>query len=305
MNVNVQALQAAIEEAIPEVNITFRKVVKFDEEFEAMTVTPAGSCIGASLSLSDFEKRVERYGLEEAISTTIKMVKEGLANAPKMDIEKIFNDYDQVRKNLAVEVVGIAGNEELLAEVPYEIILGDLAIVARYILEEQQDGRMSILIRNEHLAGWNIDKEQLLADAKESSPAISPMVLEKMGDAMRKATPFFVPDEEVEANNLLPVRVASNSVKSRGASVITYSGFIQAAQEALEEEEFYILPSSKDEVLVFAASHASNNWEMSREETIDYLADMVRGVNETQLPQEEILSYGVYYCDGKTLSKVA
>ena len=86
---------------------------------------------------------------------------------------------------------------------------------------------------------------------------------------------------------------ASNNIKLNGASILLYNDLL--AEFATEHGDFYILPSSIDEVLFVPAVF------------VDYdargLCTMVEDVNETCLEEEKFLSDSVYlFCaETKTL----
>ena len=83
--------------------------------------------------------------------------------------------------------------------------------------------------------------------------------------------------------------------KIYGAAVLAYPSFIQSAFNEIGGS-FYILPSSKHEVLLYKYDE-----NISKEE----LRNTVCTINETETKEEDRLSDSIYYCDGTSIKKVA
>ena len=83
----------------------------------------------------------------------------------------------------------------------------------------------------------------------------------------------------------VPMKVLSNVSRCRGAACILYEDTLRRAAEEYGED-FYILPSSVHEVILFP---------VSEEKHPERLRDIVREVNRTQILPEEVLSDNVYY----------
>ena len=78
--------------------------------------------------------------------------------------------------------------------------------------------------------------------------------------------------------------VLSNRARSNGAACMIYPYVLRMMGDILEED-FYILPSSIHEVILVPASAGISVAEMEK---------MVCEINETQVPEEEILGSHVY-----------
>ena len=81
--------------------------------------------------------------------------------------------------------------------------------------------------------------------------------------------------------------VLSNSAGINGASCLLYPGLLEQLRNFFQSE-FYILPSSIHEVILLPTESS-----IKREE----LDDMVREINLTQVPAEEVLSDRSYRSD--------
>ena len=94
------------------------------------------------------------------------------------------------------------------------------------------------------------------------------------------------PGEEEVAESV-PMRVLCNAQRVYGATCMIYPGVLGTlAEEA--GENLYILPSSVHEILILPESEVEDE---------QYLRDMIREVNGTQVEPEEILSDNLYFYD--------
>ena len=85
------------------------------------------------------------------------------------------------------------------------------------------------------------------------------------------------------------VYVCTNESKHHGASALMYPNFMDEVADKLGGD-FYIIPSSIHETLLFPAKDVENYHDLEA---------MVREVNETQVAPEERLSDNVYHYDAE------
>ena len=88
----------------------------------------------------------------------------------------------------------------------------------------------------------------------------------------------------------IPMYVMTNEKRCLGACGILYDHILQEAARLLEGS-FYVLPSSVHECILVPEKAAPEAAE---------LLSMVREINLTQVPLEEVLSDQVYHYDAKT-----
>ena len=128
----------------------------------------------------------------------------------------------------------------------------DMAVVYRFVLSSDDDGRASILVTNQLLENMGVTPEQLHADAMENAPQIKPVEIKGMSEVMAEMMGV----EQAEMMGIFPVApedekiyVATVPDKVHGAGVLAYQNFMdQAAERA--GGDFFILPSSIHEVLI-------------------------------------------------------
>ena len=166
-----------------------------------------------------------------------------------------------------------------------------MAVVYRFVMESDENGRASILVSNDLLDKMGVTPEQLHADALENAPELRPAVIKGMSEVMmdmmgEDAHEMFGIDEFPQDEMMY---VATVPDKISGAGVIAYQEFMDQAAEKLGGD-FYILPSSIHEVLLVKDDGAVN---------FNDLKSMVEDVNATQVAPEEKLTDSVYHYDSK------
>lgn len=121
----------------------------------------------------------------------------------------------------------------------------------------------------------------------------NPMVFtmrEMMSRLMDEETLESIPDEPIQV-------IVTNEASRFGAVNIYNEDCIKQVQEKLRANNFYVLPSSKHEVICVPTEGME----------IDVLLEMVTDINHTQVKKEDQLGNFVLYYDGDTrqLIKVA
>ena len=282
--------QSLQERGIDDVNITFNKVEKMNESYEAMTVTPEGNSIGMNLNLdklfSSYENGVD---YEEIVSSATNTIENNIINAPSFDVA-MLTDYEQMKDKLCMEVVSSERNAELLSKVPHKE-LEDMAVVYRFVMESNEEGRSSIMVTNHLLDKLEVTPEQLHADAMENAPEIRPAIIKGMNEVMMEMMGMDVAEmfgvDEMPQDEMMYVATVPDKIS--GAGVIAYQEFMDQAAEKLGGD-FYVLPSSIHEILL-----------VKDDGNVDYsqLKSMVEEVNATQVSPEEKLTDSVYHYDSK------
>ena len=175
-----------------------------------------------------------------------------------------------------MEVVSAETNADMLKNVPHQN-MEDMAVVYRFVLDSNENGRASILATNNMIEAMGVTPEQLHADAMENAPQIKPAQITGMSEVMAEMMGVSV-DE-----------LATVSDKVMGAGVLAYQNFMDDAAERVGGS-FYVLPSSRHEVLL-----VPDNGQMS----LGDLEAMVREVNATQVAPEDKLTDSVYHYDAE------
>lgn len=272
-----------------EVETNFHNIEKTNQNYEAISVVPAGGNIGVNYNIENAFASYEHSGdYEGVLASATGAIASGLDQVPVVNVNALMN-YEIMKEKLSVEVISAEVNEELLAKVPHDRI-EDLAVVYRFIMESNEDGRASILVNNDLIERMGVTHEQLRADALENSSEIRPAVIQGMNEVMKEMMGpeayemFGIPDDTEEM-----MFIATVPDKNSGAGVLAYQDFMDQAAEKIGGD-FFILPSSIHEILLVPDDGQKG---------ADELKAMVMDVNATQVSPEERLSDNVYHYDSK------
>ncbi len=272
-------------------NISVNEVKKLNESYEAVTVTPEGGNIGVNIGVDKFYDAYENgTSYDAVVDRAAEVVSVGLAQRPDIDVASL-TDYSQMKEKLAMEVVSTEANKEMLETVPHQNI-EDMAVVYRFVLNSDDEGRSSILVTNQLLENMGVTPEQLHADAMENAPQIKPVEIKGMSEVMVEMMGL----EQAEMMGIVPMDpkdeqmyVASVPDKVHGAGVLAYQDFMDKAAEKAGGD-FFILPSSIHELLI-----VPDNGKMELKD----LEAMVREVNATQVAPADKLTDSVYHYDSQ------
>lgn len=274
-----------------EVDLSVHTVNKLNESYEAITVTPEGSNIGVNIGIGKFYDAIENgRSYDEVVDKAVEVINNGINQRPEFDIASL-SDYSQMKEKLAMEVVSAEANKEMLETVPHQNI-EDMAVVYRFVLSSDDDGRASILVTNQLLDSMGVTPEQLHADAMENAPQIKPVEIKGMSEVMAEMMGV----EQAELMGIFPVApedeqmyVATVPDMVHGAGVLAYQDFMDKAAEKAGGD-FFILPSSIHEILI-----VPDNGKMNLKD----LEAMVKEVNATQVSPADKLTDSVYHYDSQ------
>lgn len=206
----------------------------------------------------------------------------------------MISDYEAVRDRICFKLINAEKNKELLKDVPYLPFM-DLAIVFYILVDLCADGNATALVRNNMISVWGNPAIDDIYDIAKCNTqrlfrghvasmmeVMTGIIAENDNVAPELVDAFFSMD--VYEDNFMPMFVATNMSKINGATVILYDGLLKKFAEKVGGD-FYILPSSLHEVILLPATGDMD---------VDYLIDMVRTVNATEVAPEEVLSDSVY-----------
>lgn len=270
----------------PDALVMAQQVDKLQEgSYYGICVKPKESRVGVSLDLAAAYAQLE-FGIpyEETLDDIVKDVQTGIRKRPNLSVNNL-GDYSSMKEKLMVQVIPMAGNENMLAKIPHTKC-EDMAIVYRFVLDINDRGMTSSSVTNSMLDGYGITKEQLHADAVENAAEKFPVKLRNMNEMMAEMmgiAPEMMPEQEPE------MYVVTNNKNVCGASCIFYPGFMEQAAEKIGGD-FFVLPSSIHEVLLLPVREPSD---------IKELESTVREINQAEVEPKDRLSNSVYHYDAK------
>ncbi len=192
----------------------------------------------------------------------------------------LLNDYDKAKSYLHVALVPVKGNEELINYSPHKVI-GDMAMLYRFVLPGKNTLNISLSISNNKLANLGVSEEQLYNDAIKSSQVLFPGYLYKLDEDT------FVPDELSDP----PIYAIDTKDNENGAIAITYPDFLESVSMELGCEDLFIFPKYTTGALVLG-----DNGELSE----DYLEFVAENIYAADNDPSHILSDKIYYYDNRT-----
>lgn len=199
-----------------------------------------------------------------------------------------FLSYGQVKDRIVYRLINTERNKELLADVPHMEFM-DLSIIFKCRISQNETNMASLLVHNAHAKLWGVSVETLYQDAKENTQKLEGYRIKDMAgvmhDMMSRIPEEFACDSNI-ADSLggISLYVLTNKSGMEGSSCMLYSDVLRDFSDAVGSS-FYIIPSSIHELLILPVWDVENGREIS---------DMIREVNDTQVQQDEILSYSLY-----------
>ena len=196
-----------------------------------------------------------------------------------------FDDYDKVCDRVMFKLIGYEKNKKMLENMPFRTIT-DLAVVYFCEVSDPRIGTGVIMIRNEHIAHWNIDEERLYQDALLNTPRLNPVSINSLMDTVAEISGI----SDLEDEDDFGMMVLSNQNKMFGASAILYPDILQEVADRFECD-LIIIPSSVHEVILMPNRHEMGDLELQN------LKNIVECVNRESVGLEDILSDNVYRYD--------
>lgn len=231
-------------------------------------------------------------GEERYMSPGEDQLRQQLASITVMDHgteHRLTPEY--VHQHMYAAVINTEKNAEMLERCPHEAI-SNLSMVAKCELGK---GR-NLLVTNEFVQLLRMSGEEIVEHAKANSMKEG-YVCQNLSQIVKQV---FLGDlsMEKEVSEMLdiseddyPMYVVTTSRQYDGASVIVSKPFLEDVHKKLGED-YYVLPSSRHEVLAVPVSRAPE---------LPDLKEMVHVVNETEVQDRDWLSDDVYYFDGRSL----
>lgn len=285
MNIFAENVKAAVEARLGNTyKVSINEVSKNnDTKWTGLVIKAPGSNVSPSLYLEDALKAFERgTDFDDIVDALVRKYRE--SEGFNVNIENLTH-WENVKDRIFFTLVNKAKNAEILADIPYTDIVGDLSVEYRLFVDNGADGMLSVLIRNGLLETWgNPTVKELHELAMENTPRLFPANIKSMYETLcemmgAEDLPFDEGDEN------LPLTVASNVNKTNGAAVILYDGVLKEYAEKYDSD-VYILPSSIHEVLFLPVNKAGQD--------VSVLAELVQSVNTDQVMPTEYLSDTVY-----------
>ncbi len=189
-----------------------------------------------------------------------------------------YEDFDSAKEYLFCKVINFEANRNYLESVPYERFM-DLAIIPYCCRTDSIFGDYGVTVKQDHMELWGVSAEEVLSIAKENTRNFveySMVPIEKVLAEMGFVT-------ELE-NESIGMYVVMNRRRMFAAACLIFSEVLEEFGNKLGEQ-YYILPSSVHELILV---------KYDKRMDIEELHNMVREVNEQEVPVTDILSNHAY-----------
>ena len=274
----------AVKTQLPDIDIKLETITKNNNKEKRGLVlkSPDTKSIGLIIYIDDFVNAIESENI--TIEEVVDHIISAYNNNKDTDISGVVDqimDYDSIKDRIIYCLVNYNKNEELLQNIPHIRFL-DLAIIYKISLESIENNCASIIIRNDLMNNWHINKEELHNRAVENTPKLLPVKFRKMQDIINMNL--------FDINDYVQMYVMTNKDNVNGASVLLYNNPIWDFAKEINED-IYIIPSSIHEVIIIKAGDTISK---------SYIKEMIQQINKTELNSEEILSDNLYYMNKDT-----
>lgn len=216
-----------------------------------------------------YEEQINAWTEDQAKEVIISRIK----NTPDFKQEEIMNK-EYILQNVTLAIRGITEDDSILKLT----VRGDLEIYFRVSLKFN-DENASFKVTQNMIKNVGIEKSELYEAAFRNTEKEAEII--SMFE-MIKSMGFPVPEVEEE----VPLYVATNKERINGAAVMECKDVIDKFCYDHGYKGVAIIPSSIHEVLLVPITT-----DMSEE----YMNNMIREVNETQVAEHDRLSDHVYY----------
>lgn len=254
----------------------------------ALCVKKKNGSFAANLYEQDLEKMHEKNAEEiEITAEQVMMIVRGswVDNNGEDWVKKWvegIRDYSIAKDQVLFEILNLEANEKELRNVAHVPFL-DLVIVFYFVIGEGRE-RGRIHLPWEIFQNWNVDVEEVLEKAKENAERLLPHCCVGMQEVLSKDPfmSFMNAPEHATDNHMF---VLTNSEAAMGAATILYPGVLKSLAEQFQDDKIIILPSSVHECILMPSSETVN---------LQWLKEIVREVNDTEINPEERLSDSLY-----------
>ena len=256
--------------------------------------------IGPCVYLDEFYREYESDGMRfgEIVDEVCRLIlKHEDDDALDFDISG-FKRWETVRENVYPKLINTEQNKELLEKIPHRNFM-DLAVVYYAVARDSAwEDIGTILIYNGHMEMWGQEEENLYREAMITMRTDGEADLAAIETIVKRIVPDFIfPAASDNVPRNTSMYILTNRSKRFGAAEILDKRTLRMIADKVGDR-FIVLPSSLHETIVLPPKD---------ETEYEWLAKMVREVNDTQVDVEERLSYHVYMYnrDEETLQIVA
>lgn len=200
------------------------------------------------------------------------------------DVVANISDYNFACSRIFPKLINKEQNLDLLADVPY-VEMTDLAIVCYLVVYESEGTHSSALVHHSLLECWEINEEELFAQAYCNSAEFTPACCSSLYELLCNNLPESrMPEAPEDFEDPLTFYIMTNDEGFFGAACILQENALKNFADKVQDDVI-IVPSSIHEVLLAPLNSAPD---------IAAFNDMVAEVNEEAVLVTERLSNHIY-----------
>ena len=290
-----------------EYTVELRQVIRNNSvELVVIAIREAKNSIAPNIYLDlYYEKYLEGYKITELAQLIVDSYFDYYEDE-RIDINILDFRWERVRDRVFYRVINRDKNLKLLQQVPHLLYL-DLAITFHCLMTKSENNIGTMRVTKDHMKTWGIKLKDLRDMAIINTPRLFPASIRNMNDVIldilnkdwingsNQNSMSSISDElseEMIADMVIKsenddniMYVMSNSRGIGGATCLLYKELLYEFANEIDSNLF-ILPSSIHEVLI-----VKDDGYVDKED----LREMVIGVNETEVEEEDFLSNQIYH----------
>lgn len=270
----------------------FTNVPKVNGEREAILLEKSEGDLTPALYFDNLYENYVRSGdIKVTLSSIISSVAQDLTEYSEVSPFESIDFTDKSR--IFFQLINTESNQGLLNSCPHTDF-NDLSLIYRYYVSDIDGMTSSILITNDNMKAFKVDKDELYDLAYRNTKELFPPKLMSMRDVLVELMRADgTPDEMIDMmfpTDAPEMYVISNDKQFNGAVSVLYTDELSKLADE-KECDFAILPSSVHEVI--AVPVAINSL------SVEEMADMVHTINMGVVSEKDRLSNQVYLYDRK------
>ncbi|MEG1459457.1 MAG: DUF5688 family protein [Acetivibrio sp.] len=258
---------------------------------DGLTILEKGETIAPTIYVNEYYTLYLEGKDPECIADDILLQYEEAVKNQIYRLDDATFSLSVIQEKIIYRLVNFEKNKKELKKLPYIPFL-DLAITFHCLIGKGDKEIGTIRVTMEMMEQWKFDIKKLWKTAKKNTETIFPAQIRPMEEVIcgifEKEENSWMPMEKPDFSGP-KMYIASNKLGINGAATLLYEKTISSFAQSCQCD-FYILPSSIHELILIPYQESI---------TKEDLCEMVRDVNRTQVPEEDILSDNVYFYSRK------
>lgn len=222
-----------------------------------------------------------KEAINDIANQIYEIYKENKAETKKYDVE---NAVEHWKDAIYLEVVNYEANKDVLELCPHIRFL-DLAIVFRVLIWIDESGMASVLFDD---IPENSNLDEMYNIAKENTLKFFGVVNRNIYDLLLSMNEDIGESISIDRS----MYVLTNKTFTGGANLIAIPEVLRSVCEKFNVDDYYIILSSTNELIII--------YGIDVESLSESLRKSVKHINDTEVPDTQILSYNLYRFSAET-----